>query len=137
MPALDAAERHISPAENICRFGEDELVEDDAPPMLSPQAHNSENLTSSSNNQQPVNTMKTLITTTSTSLTSTTNDSFNKTFEASHNNSTINEGLQNTSSSSASSGGCVDMIQYNNNISCEQIHDESDSFTQILQKDLV
>nr|CAD2178698.1 unnamed protein product [Meloidogyne enterolobii] len=136
MPALDAAERHISPAENICRFGEDELVEDDAPPMLSPQAHNSENLTSSSsNNQQPVNTMKTLITT--TSLTSTTNDSFNKTFEASHNNSTINEGLQNTSSSSASSGGCVDMIQYNNNISCEQIHDESDSFTQILQKDLL
>nr|CAD2167110.1 unnamed protein product [Meloidogyne enterolobii] len=136
MPALDAAERHISPAENICRFGEDELVEDDAPPMLSPQAHNSENLTSSSN-QQPVNTMKTLITTTSTSLTSTTNDSFNKTFEASHNNSTINEGLQNTSSSSASSGGCGDMIQYNNNISCEQIHDESDSFTQILQKDLL
>uniref|UniRef100_A0A915LKZ8 histone acetyltransferase n=1 Tax=Meloidogyne javanica TaxID=6303 RepID=A0A915LKZ8_MELJA len=138
MPALDAAERHISPAENICRFGEDELVEDDAPPMLSPQAHNSENLTSSSsNNQQPGNTMKTLITTTTTSLTSTTNDSFNKTFEASHNNSTINEGLQNTSSSSASSGGCVDMIQYNNNISCEQIHDESDSFTQILQKDLL
>nr|CAD2195949.1 unnamed protein product [Meloidogyne enterolobii] len=138
MPALDAAERHISPAENICRFGEDELVEDDAPPMLSPQAHNSENLTSSSsNNQQSVNTMKTLITTTTTSLTSTTNDSFNKTFEASHNNSTINEGLQNTSSSSGSSGGCGDMIQYNNNISCEQIHDESDSFTLILQKDLL
>uniref|UniRef100_A0A1I8BMJ3 histone acetyltransferase n=1 Tax=Meloidogyne hapla TaxID=6305 RepID=A0A1I8BMJ3_MELHA len=122
MPALDAAERHISPAEHICRFGYDELVEDDAPPMLSPQAQNSENLSSSNN--QPINTLKTL----ATSLT-TNEDSF-KTNEASH-NSTVNEGLQNTSSSSASSGG--DMTQYN--LSTEQIHDESDSFTQILQKD--
>ena len=106
MPALDAAEHHVSPAENICRFGEDELVDDDVPPMLSPQAQNSENLSSS--NMQPVNTLKPL-----TPFLTTNVDSF-KTNETSY-HSTVSEGLQNTSSSSASS----DMAHHN--ISSEQI----------------
>ncbi|KAL3076884.1 hypothetical protein niasHT_039664 [Heterodera trifolii] len=51
MPALDAAEKHVSsPEGSACRFGEDHhsvatstmmmMMEDDAPPMLSPQAAN-------------------------------------------------------------------------------------------------
>ncbi|KAF7634356.1 Histone acetyltransferase [Meloidogyne graminicola] len=126
MPALDAAERHISSAENICRFGDDELVEDDAPPMLSPQAQNSENLTcrTATTTTSLQNTLKPIVTTSSLTTTTINDEDSFKINETSYHS--LNEGLQNTSSSSASSGY--------NNIVFEQVHDESDSFTQ-QQKD--